>query len=145
MTTLCQTIVLVTYQEQDIAIISIALLRHPYLEYQSISQRAYPIKPMLFSISMRQMELPLKVIFLKPSGLARKSRSKETTWSKSENLVKRKKKILYQFFKTRICAFMTYGQFLPKSISNLRFVIRDSRVQGLSAGEAEHLEPLNHR
>ena len=38
------------------------------------------------------------------------------------------KKNKYQFFKTRRCAFMTYGQFPPKSSSNLIFVIRDSRV-----------------
>ena len=41
-----------------------------------------------------------------------------------------KKNLIYQFFKTRICAFMTYGQFLPKSTSNLMFVIPDSRVRG---------------
>ena len=44
-----------------------------------------------------------------------------------------KKNSLYQFFKTRICAFMTYGQFLPKSASNLMFVIPDSRVRGRRA------------
>ena len=44
-------------------------------------------------------------------------------WSKEKNLI-------YQFLKTRICAFMTYGQFLPKSSSNLRFVVPDPRVRG---------------
>ena len=41
-----------------------------------------------------------------------------------------KKNLIYQFFKTRICAFMTYGRFLPKSSLNSSFVIRDSRVRG---------------
>ena len=32
-----------------------------------------------------------------------------------------KKKFIYQFFTLRKSAFMTYGQFPPKSSSNLRF------------------------
>ena len=41
-----------------------------------------------------------------------------------------KKNSLYQFFKTRICAFMTYGQYPPKISSNLNFVIQDSNTRG---------------
>ena len=37
---------------------------------------------------------------------------------------------MYQFFKTRICNFMTYGQFLPKSSSNFRFVVQ---IKGFEA------------
>ena len=76
-------------------------------------------------------------------GLSRKLRSKEATWAKSENLVKRKKDILYQLFKTRIYAFMTYGQFQPKTSSNLKFVIRDSRVRDAQPRPRKGLEPLN--
>ena len=36
---------------------------------------------------------------------------------------------IYQLFKTRMCAFMTYGEFLSKSGSNFRLVVWDSRVQ----------------
>ena len=43
-----------------------------------------------------------------------------------------KKNFIYQFFKTRICAFMTYGRFLPKSSLNSSFVIRDSRFEAAS-------------
>ena len=53
--------------------------------------------------------------------------------------------LIYQFFKTRICAFMTYGQFLPKSSSNLTFVIQDLRVPGPRLRPREGLEPLNLR
>ena len=52
---------------------------------------------------------------------------------KGWNLAKQKKVSLYQLFKTRICAFMTYVQFWPKSNSNLRSVVRDSRVRCLPA------------
>ena len=40
---------------------------------------------------MRKTESPCKKTFLNLFGLARKSRSKEATWSKSENSVKLKK------------------------------------------------------
>ena len=39
------------------------------------------------------------------------------------------KDFLYQFFKFRIFAFMTYGWFLPKSNSNLRFVVQEKMSQ----------------
>ena len=42
-------------------------------------------------------------------------------------------KKLYQFFKTRIYAFMNYGQFLPKRRSSWRFVIK---IQGFEAFKA---------
>ena len=64
------------------------------------------IDPLIFSIS----EL----------GLSRYLRSKEANMQKSWNLAKQKKNSIYQLFKTRICAFMTYVQFLPKRSSNLR-------------------------
>ena len=50
---------------------------------------------------------------------------------------------LYQLFKRKPFAFMTYGRFLPKNSSKLRFVIRVSKVRGLRGGAAEALEPLN--
>ena len=40
-----------------------------------------------------------------------------------------KRILLYKYIKTRICAFMTYSRFLPKSSLNLRFAIQDSRVR----------------
>ena len=51
--------------------------------------------------------------------------------------------LIYQFFKTRIYAFMIHGQFLPKSSSNWRFVIQDSRVWCLQPRPCQGLEPLN--
>ena len=41
-----------------------------------------------------------------------------------------KKISIYQLFETRKCAFMIYVQFQPKSSSNLRSVVRDSKVWG---------------
>ena len=49
------------------------------------------------------------------------------------------KKSVYQLFKTRICAFMTYVQFWPKSSSNLRSVVWDSRIQGHRAEASKHI------
>ena len=60
---------------------------------------------------------------------------------KKWEFVHTKKNLLYQFFKTRICAFMTYGQFPPKSRSNLRFAVQDSRVWSLCWGKVEDLKP----
>ena len=54
----------------------------------------------------------------------------------------KKKNLIYQFFKIRISVFMTYGQFPPKSSSNLRFVIRDSRVRGPRLCHRKGLKPL---
>ena len=54
-----------------------------------------------------------------------------------------KKIFIYQLFKRKSFAFMTYGRFLPKNSSKLRFVIRVSKVRGLRGGAAEALEPLN--
>ena len=48
----------------------------------------------------------------------------------SANLAKRKE-CTNQFLKNGIFAFMTYCRFLPKSSSNIRFVVQDSRVWGL--------------
>ena len=53
-----------------------------------------------------------------------------------------KKISIHQFFKTKVCAFMTYVQFLPESTSNLRFVIRDSRVPDAGPRPRKGLEPL---
>ena len=44
--------------------------------------------------------------------------------------------LVYKFFKTRICAFMTYGQFPPKSTSKLIFVFPDSMVRGHRAASS---------
>ena len=52
-----------------------------------------------------------------------------------------KKKFIHQLFKRKSFAFMTYGRFLPKNSSKLRFVIRVSKVQGLRGGATEALEP----
>ena len=53
------------------------------------------------------------------------------------------KKNIYQLFKRRSFAFMTCGRFLPKNGSELRFVIRDSRVREPRLRPLEGLEPLN--
>ena len=50
--------------------------------------------------------------------------------------------LIHQFFKTRIIAFMTYGQFLIISSSNLRFVFPDSRVRGLHGGARWRIRTL---
>ena len=107
--------------------------------------KKYAIKLILFSISIRKTGSPSESIFFVTFGSCEKIEVKRGNLVKKWEFGEMKKILIYQFFKTRICAFMTYGQFLPKSSSNLRFVIRDSRVRGLSAGEAEHLEPLNLR
>ena len=101
------------------------------------------LKQCCFQYLWEKQNYAVKMFFLYLSGLARKSSSKEATWSKSENLFKWKKNWLCQFFKTRICAFITYGQFSPKSSSNLRFVILDSRVRGPRLRPCKGLEPLN--
>ena len=65
---------------------------------------------------------PLKIFEVKGGQYAKKLEFGQT-----------KKISIYQLFKTRICAFMTYVQFWPKSSSNLRSVIWDSKVRGLRA------------
>ena len=62
---------------------------------------------------------PLKIFEVKGGQYAKKLEFGQT-----------KKISIYQLFKTRICAFMTYVQFRPKSSSNLRSVLWDSRVRG---------------
>ena len=44
-------------------------------------------------------------------------------WVKKYEFGQTEKKSIYQFVKTRIYAFMTYGHFLLKGSSNWRFVI----------------------
>ena len=39
--------------------------------------------------------------------------------------------LIYQSFKRKIFALMTYGQFTPRNSSNLKFVVQDSSVQSL--------------
>ena len=112
---------------------------HPYLGHPSISQKKYAIKSMQFSISMRKTESPLEKNFFVTFGTCEKIEVKRGHLVKKWEFGQTKKILIYQFFKTRICAFMTYGQFPPKSSSNLRSVIRDSRVWGLREGEAEDL------
>ena len=106
-------------------------------------KKKYPIKPMLFSITMRKMELPHESIFFVSFGSCEKIEVKRGHLVKKWEFGQTKKILLYQFFKTRICAFMTYGQFPPKSTSNLRSVIQDSRVRGFRAVASKHPEPLN--
>ena len=109
----------------------------------SLSLKKYPIKLKLFSISMRKTELPCESIFLITFGTCEKIEVKRGHLVKKWEFGQTKKILLYQFFKTRICAFMTYGQFPPKSTSNLRSVIQDSRVRGFRAVASKHPEPLN--
>ena len=70
---------------------------------------------------------PLKIFEVKGRQYAKKLEFGQT-----------KKISLYQLFKTRICAFMTYVQFQPKGSSNSRLVLRDLRVRGHRA-EASNL------
>ena len=53
-----------------------------------------------------------------------------------------KKNFIYQLFKRKSFAFMTYGRFPPKNISKLRFVIQNSRVREPRLRPPEGLEPL---
>ena len=55
-----------------------------------------------------------------------------------------KNNFTHQFFKTRIFACMIYGQFLPKSSSNLSFVFQDSRIWGLRGDKYKDLEPFSN-
>ena len=85
---------------------------HTYLGHQSISKKKYPIKPKLFSISMRKTELPCESIFLITFGPCEKIEVKRGHLVKKWEFDETKKNLLHQFFKTRICTFMTYGRFL---------------------------------
>ena len=50
-----------------------------------------------------------------------------------------KKNLIYQFFKTRICAFVTYGQFPPKSSSIWdRSEIQGSKILSLTPAKASN-------
>ena len=116
---------------------------HPYLGHPSISQKNCAIKSMLFSISMRKTKSPCESIFFVTFRTCEKIEVKRGHLVKKWEFGQKKICLLYQFFKTRICAFMTYGQFLPKSSSNLRFVIQDSRVRGPRLCPRGNLKPLN--
>ena len=117
--------------------------KHPYLGHPSISQKKCAIKSMLFSISMRKTESPCEKNFFVTFRTCEKIEVKRGHLVKKWEFGQKKIFLLYQFFKTRICAFMTYGQFPPKSSSNLRFVVWDSRVRGASRPPRGSLEPLN--
>ena len=116
---------------------------HPYLGHPSISKKKCAIKSMLFSISRRKTKSPCEKKFFVTFGTCEKIEVKRGHLVKKWEFGQKKKILIYQFFKTRICAFMTYGQFPPKSSSNLRFVIRDSRVRDPQLRPREGLEPLN--
>ena len=115
---------------------------HPYLGHLSISQKKCAIKSMLILISMRKTESPCERKKFVTFGTSEKMEVKRGHFVKKWEFGQRKKNI-YQFFKIRIYAFMTYGQFPLKSSSNLRFVIRDSRVRGLQPCHRKRLGPLN--
>ena len=87
------------------------------------------IKLMMNSISMRKTESLCEKKFFVTFGTCEKIEVKRGHLVKKWEFGQMKKILIYQFIKTRICAFMTYDQFPPKSSSNLRFVIRDSRVR----------------
>ena len=93
---------------------------------------------------MRKIEFPPENVFYNLRDL-RENRGQKRPLGQRVRIWSKEKNLIHQFFKTRICDFMTYGQFPPKSSSNLRFVIRDSRVRGLSVGKVECLKPLNLR
>ena len=98
-----------------------------------LSLKKYPIKLMLFPISMRKTKSPREKNFFVTFRTSEKIEVKRGHFFKKWEFGQTKKKLIYQFFKTRICTFMTYGQFLPKISTNLRFVIRDSRIRGLKS------------
>ena len=95
---------------------------------------------MFFSICM---------IYQRPSEkiLKKSVRPREKIEVKGGRLVKKlefgqtKKIFIYQLFKKKPFAFMTYGRFLPKNSSKLRFVIQDSRVRGLRGAQPRLLNP----
>ena len=87
---------------------------------------------------------PVKVLFCNLRDL-RENWGQNLSFGQKVRICSNEKKILYQFFQTRLFAFMTYGQFPPKSSSKLRFVLQDSKIRGLRGGAAEALEPLNLR
>ena len=86
-----------------------------------------------FQYLWEKQNYPLKEFFFVTSRTCEKIEVKRGHLVKKWEFDQTKKNFIYQFFKTRICAFMTYSQFLPKSCSNLRFVVRDSRVRGRCA------------
>ena len=75
------------------------------------------------------MQWPSERIFKKSVRTLKKIEVKGGRLVKKWEFGQTKKKSLYKFFKTRICAFMTYGQFPPRSSSSLKFVIRYSRLR----------------
>ena len=83
---------------------------------------------MLFLISMRKTESPCEKKFFVTFRTCEKIEVKRGHLVKKWEFGQTKEISLYNFFKTRICAYMTYGQFPPKCSSNLRSVIRDSRI-----------------
>ena len=101
------------------------------------------ITSMLFSISMRKTESPCEKKIFVTFGTCEKIEVKRGHLVKKWEFGQKKKILIYQFFKTRIYAFMAHGQFLLKSSSNWRFVIQDSRVRGPCLCPQEGLEPLN--
>ena len=66
---------------------------------------------------MRKMELPLESIFCNLRDL-RENRDQNRPLGQKVRIWSNEKKILYKFFKTRICPLMTYSQFPPNSSSN---------------------------
>ena len=109
---------------------------HPYLGYPSISQKNCAMKLMLFSISMRKTDSTHEIKNFCNLWDQRVNRGQKRPLCQKVRIWSKEKKIIYQFFNTRICAFMTYGQFPPRSSSNSRFVTQDSKVRGPHGGEA---------
>ena len=106
-------------------------MTHPYLGHPSISKKKYTIKSMLFSISIKKTESPHEKKIFVTFGTCEKIEVKRGQLVKEWEFDQKKNILMYQLFKTRIYAFMTNGQFPPKSSSNLRSVIQDSRVRDL--------------
>ena len=117
---------------------------HPYLGHPSISQKNTQLNQCCFQYLWEKQNHSAKEFFCDLRDL-RENRGQKRPLGQKVRIWSNKKKLIYQFFKTRICAFMTYGQFLPNSSSNLRFVIRYSRVRGPRLRPREGLESLNLR
>ena len=85
---------------------------------------------MLFSISMRKMELPLESIFFVTFGTCEKIEVKRGHLVKKWDLGQTKKKIIISIFKTRICALWPMIDFC---IEVAQIWDLSSKIQGFEA------------
>ena len=106
---------------------SSASMNTPTCKCWITQKKLTPEMDMIFSIYMTY-EMTQWKNFKKVCGDSQQNWGQRRPLGQKVRIWSNKKILLYQFFKTRIWAFMTYGQFLPKNGSNFRSVIRNSRI-----------------